>query len=355
MNAQPEREPENVQSSSIESGADTGDRVSHPGALEDWTPEAGPEIRSQDSEDRWEPQPHATLAPEQPQEPERPMFQQWYVPPPRPPVRIPHLGHVALLLVFSFSGLFVAGILMAVAVRYHLFGVTSLKAAITDLDVRYALGSESVVYVVMFGAGLLFFPMIWHKGFFEGIQWNGETALRLRKQLILTATICFALALVNGWLMPSPQNAPIDKIFRTPGAAWLLFAFGITLAPFFEEMVFRGFVLPAMCTACDWINEKVSHVAARPLDEHGQPQWSLAAMVIGSLATSLPFAGMHAAQTGYSIGPFILLVCVSMVLCWARLSTRSLAASVLVHASYNFLIFSLMMLGTSGFRHMDKL
>jgi hypothetical protein len=64
---------------------------------------------------------------------------------------------------------------------------------------------------------------------------------------------------------------------------------------------------------------------------------------------------MHAEQTGYSLGPFILLVCVSLVLCWARLSTRSLAASVLVHASYNCLLFSFMLLGTSGFQHLDKM
>jgi membrane protease YdiL (CAAX protease family) len=42
-------------------------------------------------------------------------------------------------------------------------------------------------------------------------------------------------------------------------------------------------------------------------------------------------------------------------LCWARLATRSLAASVLVHASYNFLLFSLMLLGTSGFKHLDRM
>jgi membrane protease YdiL (CAAX protease family) len=355
MNGQPEHEPDNVQNSSVESGMDTGSHAPHPGVLANWTPEASSEIRSRDPEDPWEPQSPVSPALEQPNETERPMFQQWYVPPPRPPVRTPHLGHVVLLLIFILSGLFVAGILMAVAVHFHLFGVTSLKSAITDLDVRYALGSELIAYLVMFGLGLLFFPMIWGESFFAGIQWNGETALRLRWQLFITASICFVLALVNGWLLPSPQNAPIDKIFRTPGAAWLLFVFGITFAPFFEEMVFRGFILPALCTGCDWINEKISHVPVRPLDEHGQPQWSLAAMVIGSLATSVPFAGMHAAQTGYSLGPFVLLVCVSMVLCWARLSTRSLAASVLVHGFYNFLIFSIMMLGTGGFRHMDKL
>ncbi len=345
MNGQPEHEPGNEQSSSIDSGPvesaeARGVYASHSEALEGWTPEASPVV------------PVASL-PEIPLEPERPMFQQWYVPPPRPPVRIPHFGHVAILMVFTLSGLFAAGILMALTLRFHVFGITSMDNAKTDIHVM--LGSEAIVYIIMFGACLIFFPMIWHKGFFQGIQWNIETALRLRKLLFMTAAICFVLALVNGLLLPSPKNAPIDKIFRTPGAAWLLFLFGITFAPFFEEMIFRGFILPAMCTAFDWIHEKTKHAPARPLDEHGHPQWSLAAMVIGSLATSIPFAGMHAAQTGYSLGPFVLLVGVSMVLCWARLSTRSLAASVLVHAWYNFFLFSLMMLGTAGFRHMDKL
>jgi membrane protease YdiL (CAAX protease family) len=64
---------------------------------------------------------------------------------------------------------------------------------------------------------------------------------------------------------------------------------------------------------------------------------------------------MHAEQTAHALGPFLLLVCVSLVLCWARLSTRSLAASVLVHASYNFMLFALILLGTEGFRHLDKM
>lgn len=348
MIGQPEHEPENVQSSSVDSGDSTSPSAPQPEATQN-SPIAITSISL--AETRWETAPPA----EQPQDPEQPMFQNWYVPPPRPPVRIPHFGHLGILSVFVLSGLFAAGILLGIAFRFHLFGVTSLHRAMTDMDIRLALGSEIIVYFVMFGACLLFFPMIWHKSYFEGVHWNGMTALRLRKQLFVTAAICFALALVNGLLLPSPKNAPIDKIFRTPGAAWWLFLFGITFAPFFEETIFRGFILPAFCTACDWANEKIAHAPARPLDEHGHPQWSFAAMVIGSLITSVMFASMHAAQTGYSLGPFILLIGVSVVLCWARLSTRSLAASVLVHASYNFLLFSLMMLGTSGFRHMEKL
>ncbi len=79
------------------------------------------------------------------------------------------------------------------------------------------------------------------------------------------------------------------------------------------------------------------------------------AMIVASVLTSIPFALMHGEQTSYSIGPFLLLVSISLVLCWVRLNLRSLAASVMVHSSYNLLLFSMMFLGTGGFRHLDKM
>jgi uncharacterized protein len=277
-----------------------------------------------------------------------------YTPPEiiRPP-RIPHLGHLvilALLLALGLAGDFVA---VPLALHFHLFGVSTATEAMTEI--HYTLGSEAVLYVMTLAGCMLVFPLIWHKDFFAGISWRGATARRLSPMLIGAAFVCFLLALVNGWLMPGPPDAPIDKMFRMPGAAWLLFVFGVTFAPFFEELVFRGFLLPALCTACDWTAEKVSGHPARPLAADGLPQWSVPAMIVASILTSLPFAGMHAAQTGYSLGPFVLLICVSLVLCAARLVTRSLAASVVVHASYNFMLFSLMLFGTGGFRHLENM
>jgi membrane protease YdiL (CAAX protease family) len=163
------------------------------------------------------------------------------------------------------------------------------------------------------------------------------------------------LAMLDQVLMPGPDHAPIIEFFRSPGAAWLMFAFGVTFAPFFEEMFFRGFLLPALATAWDWAIEKSTGKPARPLDANGHPQWSVFAMVVASVLTTIPFALMHADQQGYSLGPFLLLITVSLILCAVRLATRSLAACTLVHACYNFLIFFTMMVGTGGFRHFDKM
>ena len=51
---------------------------------------------------------------------------------------------------------------------------------------------------------------------------------------------------------PVPNDLPIEKIFRNPAAIWFLAFFGVVIAPLFEEVVFRGFLLPAIAIAVDW-------------------------------------------------------------------------------------------------------
>lgn len=269
------------------------------------------------------------------------------------PKRIPHLGHLCLLAAFAAVGFFCATVLMVTALHFRLFGVATVTKAATD--VHYILGFEAILYLVAFSLALLIFPLLWNQRFFAGIQWRGATALQSGWRLPAIALGCFGLAALDQTLLPGPAKAPIEEIFRSPGAAWLMFGFGVLFAPFFEEMAFRGFLLPSLATACDWVAEQLTHKLPAPLDPNGHPQWSAAAMVIASIGTSLPFALIHAEQQGHSLGPFILLIVVSLILCAVRIVTRSLAASTIVHACYNFLLFFLMLISTDGFRHLDKL
>jgi hypothetical protein len=272
---------------------------------------------------------------------------------PYSPPRIPHMGHVALLLLLILLGLAASAMVTGLAVGMHLFGLYSLKDAVSD--VRFALMAQAALEITPFLFALLLFPPLWNCSFFEGVHWNGHAVHRYLRRLFEATFLCFLLALADSALMPGPTDAPIDKMLQSPGAAWMMAAFGTLLAPFFEELAFRGFLLPALCTAYDWTAERLTDREPRPLDLRGHPQWSLPAMIAGSIATSIPFALMHAEQTAYAVGPLLLLIAVSLVLCFTRLATRSLAASVLVHASYNFLLFALMFLGSGGFRHLDNM
>ncbi len=171
---------------------------------------------------------------------EPPLFQSWQRAEIRQPIRIPNFGHLALLTPLLLLGVLAATALFVAGVRIHLFGVTSMQQA--GNEIHFILAMEGLIYLFTFGAAVLIFPVFWHESLLAGLQWNGATALRPSPRLVSAAFVCFLLAWLNGVLLPGPTNTPIEKVFRTPGAAWLLFGFGITFAPFFEEMFFRGFL-----------------------------------------------------------------------------------------------------------------
>jgi hypothetical protein len=284
---------------------------------------------------------------------DEPLFARYEYPPPLPPRRKPDLSDLLLFAVLVFGAWLCSGLLVLVAMHYHLFGVSTVKQA--NDEIHYRLGSQAAWYLITLIFCIAIFPLAWRRSFFEGMQWRAGAAAGRIWRLIGAASACFVAAIIDQFLMPGPANTPIDETFHMPGAVWLLFAFGITLAPLIEEIAYRGLLLPALCSLYDWSVVRLTGSAPSPLDADGFPRWSTPAMIAASLLVSVPFALMHGEQTSYSIGPFLLLICISLALCWVRLALRSLAASVVVHSSYNLLLFSLMFLGTGGFRHMDRM
>ncbi len=85
------------------------------------------------------------------------------------------------------------------------------------------------------------------------------------------------------------------------------------------------------------------------------PRWSIAALLFSSTVTSIAFALVHADQLAHAWAPLAILFAVSLVLCGVRLWSHSLAASTLIHATYNGTIFTILFFGTGGFRHLDKI
>jgi membrane protease YdiL (CAAX protease family) len=270
-----------------------------------------------------------------------------------PPPRFPNMVDVVLMAILFGFGRIASIAAFATALQFHLFGVMTEKQALNDI--HYTLGPQLIWYLVALALWMFLFPRIWHTGFWKGIEWRADAVFRLRWQLFSAAFSCFVLAIIDGVLFPGPKEAPIDQVFRMAGGPWLLFAFGVTLAPLIEEMIYRGFLLPAFCTLWDFTAERIQNRPAPWPDENGKAKWSMPAMIFASIATSVPFALMHGYQTSYSIGTFVLLFFVSAALCWIRLGTRSLAACTIVHSCYNLLLFALMIWGTGGFKNLDKL
>jgi hypothetical protein len=126
------------------------------------------------------------------------------------------------------------------------------------------------------------------------------------------------------------------------------------MAPVFEELAFRGFLLPSTASAWDWLRGQ-----RRELDEgtstDRDPRWSIVALLASCTVTSIAFALVHADQLAHAWAPLSVLFAVSLVLCAVRLWTQSLAASTFIHATYNGTIFTILFFATGGFRHLDKI
>ena len=177
-----------------------------------------------------------------------------------------------------------------------------------------------------------------------------------------------------------PKSVPMDNFFRTSADVWLVTLFGTVLAPLFEEITFRGFLLPAFTISLDWLGPMLRYVGAFSFARlrgsvppmhialfHEARAAGLApgtgniyyrsrtAKIIASVLTSLLFARMHADQLGHAWTAVGILFGVSLVLSVIRIQTRSLACSTIVHASYNFSVFVTLFLATGGYRHLDKI
>jgi len=269
---------------------------------------------------------------------------------PVPSRRVPNLGHAALFLGFA------AMLFLLMQLALVMLGLAPVKesgGAITVLHPMLQIAVLGATYAGTLAAAWLFFPLIWHKPFGAGLQWNWAAARSHRSGLLGMGLLLGATSAVASSLIPQAKQPPVDQFFPTATAAWIMTVFGTLVAPVFEEIAFRGFLLPAFAIALDWLRS--------PRSEGGYAKWrastslSPMAWAFSAVLTSVLFVRIHADQIGNAWGPLLVLFCVSLLLTGVRIKTRSVAASVMVHAAYNGLIFLTTLIATGGYRHLDRL
>jgi membrane protease YdiL (CAAX protease family) len=270
-------------------------------------------------------------------------------PPPPPPRRIPHIGHTVLFFTVAIIVLLLTSVsVFALAMGFHLLGTETPEQLLREP--RLLIPSMAAAYLIAGAIVWAIFTYLWQRTFLGGLHWN-FTAVRRRWIPLLAGGI--VLSLVVQFLsnfLPVPKTLPIDDFFRNSADVWMVALFGTFVAPIFEELAFRGFLLPSLASAWDWLQGRREDAG---VDQ--DPHWSVAALVVSCTITSIAFALVHADQLAHAWAPLAVLFAVSLVLCGVRLWTESLAASTLIHATYNGTIFTILFFVTGGFRHLDKI
>ena len=263
------------------------------------------------------------------------------------PHRIPNLGHALLFL--AIAGLLLILTQLAFLPLTH----ATLATAKDAFSPKLLIASEAATYLATIVISWFLFTLLWRRPFAEGIHANPDAVRRNALKLIPIGVALSLLVQAASSFATMPKNIPIDDFFRTPSDIWLIALFGTLLAPLFEEIAFRGFLLPAFAIAYDWLalsRTEAAREAWNSSNKISRPAW-----VFSAVLTSILFAAVHGQQVAFTWPVLLLLFCVSLVLSTVRLHLRSVLASTLIHASYNFTIFLTAFLATDGFRHLDKI
>lgn len=207
---------------------------------------------------------------------------------------------VALLIGAVLPSLLIGAGLMRVLRKMapELFGMVAVAA----------LTYQLFVYVFLVGA--LFLLISWKHGqpFWRALGWT--MAFRGAIASVLAGPVLALGVSFLGVLLHAPDvRDPIREMITGRTALTVVILFGVLIAPFVEELIFRGFLLP---------------LVARSVG-----RW------LAIIFTAVLFALPHGAQNEWAWQQLVLIALAGVAFGFARVRTGATSASFLMHASFN--------------------
>jgi membrane protease YdiL (CAAX protease family) len=204
----------------------------------------------------------------------------------------------------------------------------ALEEALTK-NAFFIVPTQFVIYVAIVGFMALLIWVRHRTSLAKAVHWNMPRQGRMLSYALVGGTaLAFVSdigeAVLHRWI---PDSLPITEFFKDRPSALLLGAFGILVAPLMEELLFRGFLYPALA------------------------RWTGAAASV--IITASAFTLLHGAQLGYSWAALLLIFIVGLTLTITRVLTNSVATCVIVHMTYNFVLLLQTYIVTHGFRQMQ--
>ncbi len=227
---------------------------------------------------------------------------------------------------FAFGAMLAAVIfcgVVAVAVAHHMPGFSGMKMTELANETRVLLPAQLAAYCLVLAALWRLFGHHFGIGFWRALAWRWPGRWPV---FVIGGVVLAVVVQVGAHFLPSPPELPVDKMMRTASDAWMMSIFGVLIAPFVEEVLFRGLLFPALT----------------------RRMGALAALLLSSLV----FGAFHAQQLAGEWIQVSCIVVVSVVLTGVRWRFRSLASSTLVHVGYNGTLFAALFVQTNGFTNL---
>lgn len=219
---------------------------------------------------------------------------------PSPPAREPFWGYTDLALVI--------GITFAFLVVLALIALAVYRGDIPTTSPALILISNLAMYLILYLAFRLVFGLRYRKPVFFSLGWR-----RARFNVLFVAAggvlLAFAISGLAALLHTPKINSEIEKLLESRVSLVLFGTMAVTIAPFFEELFFRGFLQPLLSRSFG--------------------------VVAGVLTTAVLFGLLHAPEYSWAWQYALAVALVGAVLGWVRAVTGSIIPSTLMHGCYN--------------------
>jgi membrane protease YdiL (CAAX protease family) len=237
---------------------------------------------------------------------------------------------LSLLVLIAVAGLVLFW--MFIAVGFHAAGITrdqfQHSMAYQGFFAIVAMALMSLFLLAYLAAQMRFRfrSPVWRTLGWRPLE-TGESHPQIAYLRLIGGGILLSMLVALASSAFTPKNKmPIAQFLQDRHTALLLLIMSVTLAPLFEETIFRGYIYP---------------VVARTFG-----------VMPGIIFTGLIFGLMHASQLGGNVPQVALLVSVGIVFTAARARTGTVLASYLLHVSYNSFIAAAFLIASHGLRHM---
>jgi membrane protease YdiL (CAAX protease family) len=256
--------------------------------------------------------------------------------PPLPPPRIypPDLQiswswlHLVIFLFFILVSLVgVQTVFLAVYAPHQKMNTQQLEEYMLSKP-QVAIGSTILIYGLILFFLYVTLALLRGQPFWQTLGWRKilpKSDGQPRHPLIYFFTGCglslmvFALTAI----IKTPENTPIEQVFKFKQTAILFVAMAVLVAPLAEETIFRGYLYPMFAR---WFG-----------------------VVPSIVVTGVLFGLMHGPQLGGAKSLIAVMSLVGIIFTVVRARTGSVFASYLMHLGYNSLIGISLVLATHRF------
>jgi hypothetical protein len=237
------------------------------------------------------------------------------------------LRDLFLFLAFVPFGFLVANILAGLGYAVILPALHwQLNREKLATDPFFLLSLQTIFYGLLLAFVYVLIAVGHAQPFWAMLRWRRITAGRMLACLAGGALLTLAIALLPP-ILPDTNQFPLENMFNSRAAAYAIGVFAIVVAPFMEELVFRGVLFGIF----------ESQVGLR----------------FAIVTTAILFGGLHVPEYWGAWNHMLLIFFVGLVFSLARGRSGSLAPSVFLHVGYNGSMMVALYFSTQHFRHLN--